>query len=178
MSLVKITSPKGTAVYPSLTKADTRYNAEGVFKTGLTVPAGKESSSLMETLKQVYVDEFGAKKLASAKLPYKVNEDDDSVTFNFKSKTLPKFFDSKGLPITNPTDLNIGGGSTLKIAAAAKAYNAGGATGVTMYLNAVQIIDLVEYSSNPFGAEEGGFEATAVAKFAEVAEVADESIDF
>jgi hypothetical protein len=30
--------------------------------------------------------------------------------------------------------------------------------GATLYLNAVQIIQLVEYSANPFGVEEGGFE--------------------
>lgn len=164
----KFTSPKGTAVYPSLTKPDTRYNAEGVYKTGLELK-GKAAEELKETLKEVFIEEFGAKKLSGAKLPMKDNED-GSTTFNFKSKNPPKIFDAKGNPVKNPADLRIGGGSAIKVAAAAKAYNAGGNTGVTLYLNAVQIIDLVEYNGSPFGQEEGGFEATAEEKFSETAE--------
>jgi hypothetical protein len=169
----KFVTPKGKAVYPSLTRPDTRYNEEGVYKTGMNFTEA-EAEKFMETLKGVYVEEFGAKKLPSAKLPFKKN-DDGSVTFNFKSKNQPKFFDGKGNPIKDITGVNVGGGSTLKIAGAAKAYNAGGTTGVTCYLNSVQIINLVEYSSSPFGAEEGGFEAAAQEKFAE-AEEAD--VDF
>lgn len=36
--LEAFTSPIGTAVFPWITKADTRYNADGVFKTQLSVP--------------------------------------------------------------------------------------------------------------------------------------------
>jgi hypothetical protein len=170
MSITKITTPKGTAVYPSLTRPDTRYNAEGVYKTGLSLTK-KEAGEIIDKLKEVYTEEFGAKKLSSAKLPYKEQED-DSVVFNFKSKQAPKLFDSKGNPVKNAADLRIGGGSVIKVSAAMKAYNAGGTTGVTMYLNAVQIIDLVEYSGSPFGAEEGGFEAAAEEKFK------DEEVEF
>ena len=171
----KFVTPKGKAVYPSLTRPDTRYNEEGVYKTGLTM-SEKDAQKFMEMLKEVYTEEFGAKKLPSAKLPFKKN-DDGSVVFNFKSKNAPKLFDSKGNPIKDISELRVGGGSTIKIAGAAKAYNAGGATGVTCYLNSVQVIDLVEYSSSPFGAEEGGFEAAASEKFADATEES-EDVDF
>lgn len=170
----KFVTPKGKAVYPSLTRPDTRYNEDGVYKTGMLF-SEQEADKFMDTLKEVYSEEFGAKKLSSAKMPFKKN-DDGTVTFNFKSKNAPKIFDSKGNPIKDISELRIGGGSTLKIAGAAKAYNAGGNTGVTCYLNSVQVIDMVEYSSSPFGAEEGGFEAAASEKFAEAEEA--EDVDF
>lgn len=172
MSFTKITTPKGAASYPSLTRPDTRYNAEGVYKTGLVLK-GKDAEGLISQIKEIYVEEFGAKKLtAAAQLPYKTN-DDETTTFNFKTKTAPKLFDSKGNPIKDVADLKVGSGSTIKVACAAKAYNAGGKTGVTMYLNAVQIIDLVEFSGSPFGAEEGGFEAAAQEKFSDAVEAED-----
>lgn len=170
----KFVTPKGKAVYPALIRADFRYKEDGEFKTGLTF-SEKEAEKFVEMLKEVHTEEFGAKKLATAHLPFKKNED-GTLTFNFKSKNAPKIFDSKGNPIKDVSELNIGGGSTLKVAGAAKAYNAGGKTGVTCYLNSVQVIDLVEYSSSPFGAEEGGFEAAASAKFAEAEEA--ENMDF
>lgn len=170
----KFVTPKGKAVYPSLTRPDTRYNADGVYKTGL-IFSDAEAKKFEEMLKEVFIEEFGAKKLASAKLPFKKNED-GSVVFNFKSKNAPKMFDSKGNPVKDISELRLGGGSTLKVAGACKAYNAGGVTGVTLYLNSVQVIDLVEFSGSPFGAEEGGFEAAASAKFPEAEEA--EDVDF
>ncbi len=161
----KFVTPKGRAVYPSIIRPDTRYNEEGVYKTGLEMSA-KDAEKFIEDLKACYTEEFGAKKLASAKLPFKKN-DDGSIVFNFKSKNAPKLFDAKGNPIRDTSELRVGGGSVFKIAGAMKAYNAGGTTGVTCYLNSVQIIDLVEYNGSPFGAEEGGFEAAAEEKFGE-----------
>lgn len=161
----KFVTPKGRAVYPSIIRPDTRYNEEGVYKTGLEMSA-KDAEKFIEDLKACYTEEFGAKKLASAKLPFKKN-DDGSIVFNFKSKNAPKLFDAKGNPIRDTSELRVGGGSVFKIAGAMKAYNAGGSTGVTCYLNSVQIIDLVEYNGSPFGAEEGGFEAAAEEKFGE-----------
>lgn len=172
----KFVTPKGRAVYPSIIRPDTRYNEEGVYKTGLEMSA-KDAEKFVEDLKACYTEEFGAKKLASAKLPFKKN-DDGSIVFNFKSKNAPKIFDAKGNPIKDASDLRVGGGSVIKVAGAMKAYNAGGSTGVTCYLNSVQIIDLVEYNGSPFGAEEGGFEAAAQEKFGESKAEEAEDVDF
>lgn len=173
----KFVTPKGRAVYPSIIRPDTRYNEEGVYKTGLEMSA-KDAEKFIEDLKACYTEEFGAKKLASAKLPFKKN-DDGSIVFNFKSKNAPKLFDAKGNPIRDTSELRVGGGSVFKIAGAMKAYNAGGSTGVTCYLNSVQIIDLVEYNGSPFGAEEGGFEAAAEEKFGDAPKSKElEDVDF
>jgi hypothetical protein len=146
------TSPKGTAAYAWLTKADTKFDPEGVFKTQLIVPA-KEAQPFIDAIKGAYVEEFGPKKVAQAKLGYKTNED-GTVTFSFKSKKKPKLFDSKGKPITK--DLSIGAGSVIKVAGGFGPYNKGANHGVTLYLNSVQVIDYVEFSSGPrFEAEDG-----------------------
>lgn len=148
-------SPKGTAAYPWLTKADTKFSAEGVFKTGLVVKAS-EAKAFQEAIKAAFVDEFGQSKLAKAHLPWK-EDDEGNVVFNFKSKIKPRLFDSKGQAIHN--DPAVAGGSTIKVSGAFGPYNKGANMGVALYLNAVQIINLVEYSSSPFGAEEGGYVA-------------------
>ena len=148
-------SPKGTAAYPWLTKADTKFSAEGVYKTGLTVK-GKDAEAFQEAIKAAFIEEFGQSKLAKAHLPWK-DEEDGAVTFSFKSKMKPRLFDSQGKAITN--DPAVSGGSVIKVSGAFGPYNKGVNMGVALYLNAVQIIDLVEYSSSPFGAEEGGYVA-------------------
>lgn len=148
-------TPKGTAAYPWLTKADTKFSAEGVFKTGLVVKAS-EAKAFQDDIKAAFVEEFGQSKLAKAHLPWK-EDDDGNVVFSFKSKLKPRLFDSKGKAITN--DPAVSGGSVIKVSGAFGPYNKGVNMGVALYLNAVQIIELVEYSNSPFGEEEGGYVA-------------------
>lgn len=174
----RFVSPKGQASYPSLTKPDTRFSAEGIYKTGLIL-SPEEAEPIVKMLEEEFQAEFGTKKkLSQAKMPVKYNED-GTVTISFKSKNAPKIVDAKGKPVMNPTELRIGGGSTIKISAAAKAYNAGGAVGVTCYLNAVQIISLVEYGSGGFTEEEGDFvDSTSAAPASELNEVQEEDVNF
>jgi hypothetical protein len=153
----KFVTPKGVAQYPWLTKADTKFNAEGVFKVSLAVPKA-EAKDFADNIKQAFVDEFGQSKMAKAHLPFKEDEE-GNVVFSFKSKIKPRLFDSQGKPITG--DVAVGGGSVIKVSGAFGPYNKGANMGVALYLNAVQIIKLVEVSSSPFGAEEGGFVAAA-----------------
>lgn len=147
-------TPKGTAAYPWLTKADTKFSAEGVFKTGLVLDTSA-AKGFQDEIKAAFVEEFGQSKLAKAHLPWK--EEDGKVTFNFKSKMKPRLFDSKGKAITD--DPAVSGGSVIKVSGAFGPYNKGANMGVALYLNAVQIIELVEYSNSPFGEEEGGYVA-------------------
>lgn len=152
----KYVSPKGAAGYPKLLKPDTKFNAEGVYSTSLTMDK-KTAQPLIDQLEQAYTEEFGAKALPKANFPYK--EEDGQVTFKFKSKQKPKLFDAKGTPIKAADELNIGSGTTMKVSGAISCRAVSGKNYATMYMNAVQIIDLVEYSGSPFGAEEGGFVA-------------------
>lgn len=153
----KFVSPKGIAQYPWLTKPDTKFNAEGTYKTSLAVPKA-QAKEFVEAIKQAFVDEFGASKMAKAHMPFKEDEE-GNVVFSFKSKQKPRLFDSQGKPITD--EVAVGGGSQIKVAGSLGPYNKGANMGVALYLNAVQIISLVEFSSSPFGAEEGGFVAAA-----------------
>jgi len=156
---IKGVSPKGVAQYPWLVKPDTRYDADGVFKTGLILPGDAETTKeFMDKFRDIFVEEYGQKKLSKANLPFDIDEETGDVVFKFKSKSRPRLFDSKGNPIQRASELKIGGGTVIKISYSAKTYDTGSNTGVTCYLNAVQIIDLVEYKSgNEFGEEEGSF---------------------
>jgi hypothetical protein len=146
------TSPKGTAGFTSLTKADTKYDADGVYHTKLTFPSMEAVDELVELMKEEALEELGKAKAAKVKFPEE--NEDGTVTLKFKSKKAPKFFDGKGNPIKNVEDMNIGGGSVLKIKGAAKGYANGTNIGVTLYINSVQVIKYVEYGGAGFDADD------------------------
>lgn len=161
----KYVSPKGSAGYPKLLKPDTKFKAEGEYSTSLTMDK-KIAKPLMDQIEEAYTEEFGAKALPKANFPFKEDED-GNITFKFKSKQKPKLFDAKGVHIKDGSDLGIGSGSTMKVSGAISCRAVSGKNYATLYMNAVQIIDLVEYSGSPFGAEEGGFSAEDVAPVAQ-----------
>ena len=171
----KYVSPKGTAGYPKLTRPDTKFKAEGEYSTSLTMDA-KTAQPFMETIKEAFVEEFGAKAEPKANYPFKKN-DDGTFTFKFKSKNKPKLFDSHGKPIRSDDELNIGSGSTLKVAGAISCRQVSGKYYATLYINQVQVINLVEFSSSPFGEEEGDFTASEDSAPAE-SSATDEEVEF
>lgn len=156
-------TPKGSAGYPKLLQPDTKFNAEGIFSTSLTLSA-EVAAPLVANINDVFEDEFGAKKISLLVPPYKVDENGD-YTFKFKSKSKPTLFDSKGVPVTS-SDLKIGSGSTLKVKGSIAPTLVQGKYYATLWMNAVQIIDLVEFggAGGGFGAEDGGFNAKDVAE--------------
>lgn len=152
----KYVSPKGTAGYPKLTRPDTKFKAEGEYSTSLTLDE-KDGKAFLETIKQACIDEVGNKAAQGAQFPCKIEE--GKYVFKFKSKNKPKLYDSKGKPITNAEELNIGSGSVLKVAGSMAFPKVQGKQYVSLYMNQVQVINLVEYASSPFAEEEGGFTA-------------------
>lgn len=169
----KYVSPKGTAGYPKLTRPDTKFKAEGEYSTALSMDK-KTAQPLMEQIKEAFVEEFGAKAEPKANYPFK--EEDGQVTFKFKSKNKPKIYDSHGKPIKATDELNIGSGSTLKVAGAISCRQVSGKYYATLYMNQVQVINLVEFSSSPFGQEEGDFTAEDAAPA--VSSESDEEVEF
>lgn len=155
------TSPKGVAGFTSLNRPDTKYDSDGVYHTKLTFASREVLEELEDLMKEEALEELGKAKAAKAVLPIKENED-GTVTVKFKTNATDKegnlkklkFFDGKGNPIRNADDLNIGGGSVLKIKGAAKAYANGTNIGVTLYINSVQIIKYEEYSGGGFDADD------------------------
>jgi hypothetical protein len=155
-------SPIGTLSWPWLTKPDTRYNAEGVYKTSLIVN-DVDAKPLMDLCTEVFIAEFGQAKLKKAVMPFDEELDANgnptgNIVFKFKSKRAPGLFDAKAKPIAKT--LNVASGTTAKIATALNPYATGVNTGVSMYLNDVQILELVEYGANAANKfqQEDGFE--------------------
>lgn len=171
-------SPAGTAQYPHLTRADTKFNPDGEYKTKLEIPAGEETNKLVAFLDEQFdaaVEHAKAqnagKKIKIGELPYTINEDTGTVTVNFKLKAKgktkdgvefeqrPALFDAKGKALH---DVNVGGGSVMKIGyEVIPYYTAIAGASITLRLKAAQILKLVEYSGGAsagaygFGQEEG-----------------------
>lgn len=152
---------KGIAVYPWLNKADTKFDPDGTYKTGIRLDADS-AKGLIQTMKQLAVDEFG-KKGETAKLPFQNDADTGEYIFNAKSKYKPKMVDSAGHVIDPYNQPQVWGGSTIRIKGSMNPYSAAGNIGVSLQLSAVQIIELSEGESNgdaTFDAVEGGFVAS------------------
>jgi hypothetical protein len=75
----------------------------------------------------------------------------------FSTKYEPALHSASGAKVSRHNLPTIGSGSTLKIMTAAESWEGKG-KGVKLYLNAVQIIDMVEYGAADFENEEGGWE--------------------
>lgn len=162
------TTPKGRAVWPKLNEPDTRFDQDGVYSVELSL-AANEAEDLIKRIDKLFDEnleyqrnERGAKVKPSQHRPYREEEDEEgnptgSYLFRFKAKARyknrrtgkeierrPKLFDATGQPCPN---VNVGGGSTIKVNANAAGWYAGGTgAGVTLYLNGVQIIDLKQWS--------------------------------
>lgn len=152
MAKAKFVTTKGAAQWPWLNKPDTRFDTDGKYKADLLVKAD-EAKDFMSAAKALFVEEFGEKMLPKAKWPFEKDDESGAVRIRAKSSNKPGLFDAKGNTIT--ADLNVGNGSTIKMAGVMSTYDAGGNKGVTAYLNSVQIIDLVEFGGNDFEEEDG-----------------------
>ena len=161
---LKLTSPKGTFVYPHLNKPDTKFNADGEYKVTLSLTS-EEATPLLKTLEeQISLSKSEAeekakgKKLKVADPPYVVNEEDGNYHFKFKLKARvkssktgneweqkPAIFDSQLKPFS--LDKQIWGGTQGKISfEVVRYFVATTGAGITLRMKAVQIIDLVEGS--------------------------------
>lgn len=176
-------TPVRPCLYPFLKKPDTRWKEDGEYRVSLVFDQDDEFIGKIE--KKAKVEFKKAKvnmKPAAAKelkfiSPVREEEDEDGNTtgnakVNFKSKAIfrkdgevnrvkMRVFDAQGRLIENLP--NIGNGSKLSVA-----FNPVGTVVkdefyLTCWMNAVQLVELVEFnadgSSFGFGKEEGGFEA-------------------
>lgn len=150
---ITFVSAKGIAKYPHLTEKDTGHQfSSGKYDTQI-VMSKEAAAPLIEQINSIAKEEFPAKFIA--KLPYK-DDEDGNVVFKAKSEYQPALIDARGKKIEKvPAGLRIRGGSTIRIAGAYNIYE----KGISMWLNQVQIIELVA-DNLAFGADEsGGFSA-------------------
>lgn len=135
-----ISTPKGVAVYPHLTKPDTKFKAEGQWHIKVKYEAGFEpaealakqiDAAMAESLKFIREEVAKikgaekAKKLGLADKPYSRDENDGSLTFSFKMTAKgksrktgeeftmkPVIYNAAGIPTEG---MKIGGGSIVRV---------------------------------------------------------------
>jgi len=173
-----IVTPQGVLVYPHLNKADTKFDKNGVFKTGLRLKKSV-AEPLMKQVEEAIEANAAAetekrKKQVKVANPPFSEDDEGNIVFNFKLKATgvrangeqwnqkPILYDAKG-NVFDPKDKIVWGGTTAKVAFQIAPYHVGSiGAGVSLRLKAVQILNLVTGSndSTSFGfKEEDGFVA-------------------
>jgi hypothetical protein len=176
-------TPKGVAVWPHLHAPDTKFNADGIYGTKLTL-SGNEGAALAEAIDNAILESVKAakeenkgKKVKQADAPYSLNEETGEYTFNFKLNAKgkkrdgtvfsqqPALFDARGGKI--PAGVRVGGGSTIVVAyEIAPFFTALVGAGVTLRMKAVQVLNLVQFggtaSSFGFDSDEEGFDASGM----------------
>lgn len=161
--MTKFVTPKGTAVWPHLNTPDTKFVTEGEYHTKLRIPAD-EAQPLVEQLEDIrkaYLAEAirkdpKVKQFKMADLYEEEVDDQGDLTgnylFKFKQKAVINtragtalnmkvaLFDSQ----KKPTDVQIGGGSIIRVAATAIGYAMPSTkmVGLSLRPSAIQIIEL------------------------------------
>lgn len=150
-------SPTGVARWPYISTRDYKYNNEGKYSLSLEVdPKEEEGHGLLHELRVVAQEKSGI----GSHVPYRRDVDRKGCPtglylVKFSSKFMPPVFDIHGDPLD---DANIGTGTRLRVSFSLNLY--GPCTlapngGLNLYLQAVQVFDLVEYRN---GAEGFGFQ--------------------
>lgn len=176
--LPTLVSPVGVAVYPWITKADTKFNPGGDYRTGLRMPL-EVAQPLIDKLEAIRQEALAESKKLKKKppkegnLPWQPVYDDEGnetgeIEFKFKTKAqitmkdgsvinkTIKVFDSKKELVEG---ISIYGGSKLRVAFQAVPYDvAAVGVGLSLRMSSVQVIELVEGGggdANVFGEEDG-----------------------
>ena len=159
---VRFTTEAGTAQFPHLNTPDTKFDKDGVYHVSLRLSKA-DAEPLMTKMSDVlrdFANSGQAKSKKMSPMPVKDVEDDDGtptgdVQIKFKLRSVgkngsdtweqrPGLFDADGKPMSE----NVGSGSKIKVGCEIVPYSTAMAgTGVTLRLKAVQVIDLIEYSS-------------------------------
>lgn len=164
-----ITTETGVALYPWLTKPDTKFNEDGEYKVNLVL-SKEDAKPLLKTINEVFEENLKAemkkqkkKDIKTANPPYSEQLDDNgaptgNLIFKFKSKAAykPAIFDAQNNVLVDPP---IWGGSEIKVNAGLYPYASPlHGAGVSLKIRAVQVIALVEGSE---GAGRFGFDKTS-----------------
>ena len=162
---LKLVSPKAPCKWVNIKSPHPEYD---VFQINLLLPAkSEEAKKWMSDIDGWIADEkksSGAKKISEYP-PYK--EDGENILFKFKQKAFVTGSVGEERPVSimvvdanmKPCNVDIGWGSTVKVAYSPIPYTVNGKSGVTLYFSAVQIIELVEYESQTGFAVEDGYKA-------------------
>lgn len=140
-------TPVGVAVWPSLHEPDSRFGDKPAYKVKLAF-----DPQTMEQVKKQIKATAAAAGFPPAKLPIAADKEHGEVLVA-KSTYKPAQFDAKNQPV----NLNIGGGSRIRISGTLNYYKAFGG-GINIYVNSVQVLELQEgrdRGASPFEETEG-----------------------
>lgn len=178
----KMVSPAGIAVWPHLNSPDTKFDNGGAGEYKVSVKLTEAAAQPVIDKLQKILDQYHAEEISqnpkvkqfTPRLPIEEEVDDQgNLTGNWLLKVKQKaqittdngivdmkvaLFDAK----RRPTNAEIGGGSTLKVATTIVPYTmpSNKSVGISLRLNAVQVINLVEGGKDGDGSmfdEEDGF---------------------
>jgi hypothetical protein len=169
MSKEMFTSPKGDLKWVFVTAPGRLNNLNGQMEYTVSVSMSAEDAAPgVDTLDTLWDENKPKGAKAPKSMGYRVDEETGDVTFNFKTKTTYPSGDVKEIRIYNakadaikiPEGTKIGNGSRGRVSGMASIYDAGpAARGVTLYLDAVQLVKFVEYvGADDFESEEDGFD--------------------
>jgi len=162
---LKLVSPVAPCKWVNIKTPHPEYD---VYQINLLLPAdSEEAKKWMEDIDGWMADEkkaSGSKKITEYP-PYK--EDGENIIFKFKQKAVFKGRGGDERAVTilvvdaqmKPCNVDIGWGSKVKVSYSPVPYTVNGKSGVTMYFNAVQIIELVEYEAQTGFEVEDGYKA-------------------
>lgn len=175
--LVKVSTPVGKLMWVNISgQGKLNYNEDGYDYVASVILDKEVAKPLIDQIKEVYEDDCQKGREVQS-LGYKActeegltkNEDGSEVkaetakyfAFNFKTKTTFKDDKPKKITVYNSNakkvdigDTRIGNGTIGAISGSIRYYFKGKKDGVSLWLNSVQIIKLVEYT------EDAGFEAS------------------
>jgi hypothetical protein len=141
------------AVYPKISKPDTYGpKADGKYKTNIQFKDKAREDGFKAAIKKKAKELMP--KTKSPKYPWKTDEETGETTFRLASKYQPLVFDAKNKAL--PAEVLIGGGTRMNVIGAFNAYDGR----ISMYLNAVQVLELVEYKPKSREDYDSPFEAT------------------
>lgn len=198
---VRITTPKGIAKFPRLSSPDTKFNPDGEYRVILLLDPEKDKEFLDEldamadaAVQKAQEENKRYRKLIQRQEPYKMELDQDGeetglveVKFKMRARVkskdgkeynfAPALFDAQGKPI-DPTKINIGGGSIIRVNFTPNPYfvAATKTAGISLQLNAVQVLELVQYNGGD--AASFGFEQEEGFSIDDIDSTVDDSDDF
>lgn len=151
------TSPIAEAMYPFVVVPDTRFNPEGTYSIDLRLDPkeNKDHNLFLGNLKKSFESCVGKNKPYKPEIDKASEESTGLWIVKFKSKFGVKLFDSKGTLMDGTRKHNfIGNESKIKISYTEGTYTQNGG-GLSLYLQAVQVIVLIEWDGG--NAEDYGF---------------------
>jgi len=169
----RIVTPTAPCKWAHIVEADKQFNPEGDFKIDLIFEIADATHltflKQLRAMHQKNKDDMMASKKPCEHEPWSKYKDEDGketdkkYVVKFKTTYKPLLVDARGNKW--PEDTLVGNGSNVKVCFSPNAYFTGSNSGTNLYLNGVQIIDLVPYKEESFEdlgfVKEDGFDITA-----------------